>query len=79
MRLLRADLGRVTAWGGTRGVERGLAPAGETWTAGFEPDVECCRGVVGFAVGVEDFAVDSRRGVLERDDLVVFAVLELSF
>ena len=80
MRLLRADLGRVRAWGGARGVERDLVAEGETLTKGFVVEAEVCFGVVGFAGGMEALGVDSRlEVVLERDDLVVLVAFGLSF
>ena len=80
MRLLRADLGRVRAWGGGRGVERDLVAEGEVLTMGFVVDVGVCFGVVGFAVGMDDLGVDSRlEVVLEREDLVVLVAFGLSF
>lgn len=80
MRLLSADLGRVRAWGGARGVERDFGAEGETLTIGLLLAVEVCCGVAGFAEGMEDLGVDSRlEVVLERDDLVVFVAFGLSF
>jgi len=65
VRLLRADLGRVRAWGGARGVERDLVAEGETLTTVFAVEV-VCFGVVGFASGMEDLGVDSRLEVVGK-------------